>query len=82
MVTIDTGICMWCNKQGFVELTKAELTAYQSKKRGQFIQDVLPDLSLGKREQLISGSHEECFDNFAALEDEDEGDEEGEVPPF
>lgn len=68
MATIVTKACVVCGKAGAVELTDAEFEAYKTQKG--FIQKVLPRLTAGEREMLISGTHSECFD-ILFPEDED-----------
>lgn len=68
MAVIETKECMFCGKTGKVEVTDAELFAYKT--QPGFIQNVLPRLSEGEREMLISGTHSECFDAMFG-EDED-----------
>lgn len=68
MAVIETKECMFCGKTGEVEVTDAELFAYKT--QPGFIQNVLPRLSDGEREMLISGTHSECFDSMFG-EDED-----------
>lgn len=70
MVRIDTGICMFCNKPGHIELTDEQFARYSNKRHGDHIQDVLPDVSIADREMLITGSHSECFDKMFAEEED------------
>lgn len=68
MAVIKTKTCVVCGKDGEVQVTDAELFAYQT--QPGFIQKVLPRLSDGEREMLISGTHSECFDDlFGGFED-------------
>lgn len=69
MAVIKTKTCVVCGQGGEVEVTDAELLAYNAKPG--FIQDVLPRLSDGEREMLISGTHSECFDALFSVDDED-----------
>lgn len=69
MPVIKTKTCVVCGKDGEVEVTDAELLAYQT--QPGFVQKVLPRLSDGEREMLISGTHSECFDTLFAADDED-----------
>jgi hypothetical protein len=69
MPVIKTRKCVVCNIAGEVEVTEAELEAYQSKPG--HIQDVLPRLTDAEREMLISGTHSACFDYLFPAEDED-----------
>jgi hypothetical protein len=68
MAVIKTKTCVVCGKGGEVQVTDAELLAYQT--QPGFVQKVLPRLSDGEREMLISGTHSECFDDlFGGFED-------------
>lgn len=69
MPVIKTKTCVVCNIAGEVQVTEAELAAYKS--TPGHIQDVLPRLSDGEREMLISGTHSECFDILFPAEDEE-----------
>lgn len=64
---INTNPCMICDKGGKVEMSASQYEAYTAYRNGvgaRFIQDALPELSDGEREQLITGTHDECFDKF------------------
>lgn len=68
MAVIKTKNCVVCGKGGEVQVTDTELLAYQN--QPGHIQMVLPRLSDGEREMLISGTHSECFDDlFGGFED-------------
>jgi hypothetical protein len=70
MAVIKTKTCVVCGNAGEVEVTEAELEAYNT--QPEQIQKVLPRLTPGEREMLISGTHSECFDVLFPPEDEDE----------
>lgn len=53
-----TNSCCWCGDIGEVEVPSAGLLAYHN---GALIQDVFPDLDKSLREQIISGTHPECW---------------------
>lgn len=70
-MTVPTGPCFVCGKNGEVE--NVPIAAYYKWKQGAFIQNALPMLSNGDREQLLTGTHSECFDKmFPPDEDEEE----------
>lgn len=69
-ITITTGPCYVCGKTGVVENVPAE--GYDQWKRGAFIQDALPTLTAGDREQLLTGTHSECFDKLFPPDEDDE----------
>jgi hypothetical protein len=51
--------CKWCEKSHELELPKSGLNRW---KKGELIQDVLPELSADERELLISGTCGKCWD--------------------
>src|SRR3954447_648586 len=72
-VRVDTGTCHLCGRSGYLELDEVlAARAIQWRRlpaqRRPFIQNSLPELTPGQREQLLNGSHEACFD--AAFPDE------------
>ena len=69
-VEVDTGICVHCGKGGTVLMPKSVWTAWDNG-NGPFIQRLWPAGSAGDREQLISGTHDACF-NVLFPEDEDD----------
>ncbi len=79
--TVKTGICMLCGKPGHLVIDDTAI-AKRAKawQRLPFnlrplIQSYLPELTPGQREQLMSGSHEACFDKAFPDEDDEELDE-------
>ena len=59
VVTITCGQCG--EEQPPFRMTHMQLLAWR---QGEFIQRVLPDESPGRRELLISGTCERCFDSM------------------
>lgn len=61
-IKINTNLCLHCGKEGFIEMLEDEynkgLNAYNE---GAFIQEAFPSLSADQREQIISGTHPECW---------------------
>lgn len=53
--------CRWCKKEEEIPVTLEQLAEWQG---GKFIQDVMPELSPGQRELLISETCETCFDSM------------------
>ena len=53
--------CVWCGQNGVVGVDEKELYAYL---RGGAAQDVFKSLTVGLREQIISGTHPECWDRY------------------
>lgn len=62
--------CMLCNEPPRAILVDAAgLDAWLN---GALIQDALPDLSDGEREEVKSGIHEECWDRMFGGDDAEE----------
>lgn len=61
MKNIRTPQCPLCHKSGDIEVSN---TSYDSWKSGIAIQKALPELSSEIREQIISGTHPECWTNI------------------
>lgn len=68
MPIITTRPCTICGQTSEVEMTDAEVTAYQ---RERFIQEALPHWPKEQRELLISGTHPACW-TLVFGDDEDE----------
>lgn len=75
MTVIRTGACMLCGQPGQFEVDDPELakavldwTRLPAMRRPP-IQRALPELTPGQREQLLSGSHEDCYDKAFPEED-------------
>ena len=63
-----TPTCVMCSKEGFVEVSSE---GYMARKRGALIQEAFFDLDKSLREQIISGTHPQCWESMTAgLEDE------------
>ncbi|HEY5787681.1 MAG TPA: hypothetical protein VIT65_23195 [Microlunatus sp.] len=71
MVTISTPPCIHCGKPGEVTLPKEAWERYNAR-NGQHIQVAWPEGSAAEREQLINGTHGECFEAMFPA-DEEEG---------
>lgn len=68
-VTVTTLPCMCCGEAGFVKVLPSELAAYRA---GALIQNAMPSLSAGEREQIINGTHDACFEQLSAETDEED----------
>jgi hypothetical protein len=55
---VETPRCVHCGYKGEVEVPNSGLARRSA---GALIQDAFPDLSRGLREQLVSGTHPECW---------------------
>jgi hypothetical protein len=57
--------CMLCGKDAEIELTEDQYNRYKASQKhvGLYIQEALSELTSGQREFLISGTHEQCFDD-------------------
>ena len=64
----ETTRCFHCGQTGFLELPIEQAIAYAN---GALAQVAFPDLDRRLREQIISGTHPECWDQmFAPFGDE------------
>jgi hypothetical protein len=70
---------MLCGQPGSLEIEDEEVAKAAiawSRKPAMlrpFIQNALPELTPGQREQMLSGSHEACFDKAFPPEEEEHG---------
>ena len=53
--------CVWCGQTGIVGVDENELFAYL---RGNPAQESFKSLTIELREQIISGTHPECWDRY------------------
>jgi hypothetical protein len=58
LVTV-TQKCQWCFKDSTVTVDR---TAFDRWQAGELAQNVFTELSAGEREQLVSGTHEACWE--------------------
>lgn len=62
MIKVQTKTCMHCMQDGHVEMTYDEYnTGKALYEKGALMQEAFPSLSLEMREQLISGTHPDCW---------------------
>ena len=67
-ILIRTPTCVMCSKEGFVEVSSE---GYMARKRGALIQEAFFDLDKSLREQILSGTHPQCWESMTAgLENE------------
>lgn len=66
-VTVNTGTCIVCGKPGTVTLPRA---AYERIVAGEHIARAWPEGSVGDREMLINGTHDECFNKLFPPEED------------
>lgn len=65
---VQTKECIHCNESGYIDVQAQGLFFYN---QGKLIQECFPEMSVGLREQLITGTHPECFkEMFAEIEEE------------
>ena len=67
MPTIETAECPFCKKDGQVEVTDeqhAQFKQWEKQLRGPFIQDGLSTWPAELREQLLTGVHPKCWEEF------------------
>lgn len=79
IMTIVTQACIFCGEGGVIEMTQEVWNnGLAMRNEGKHIQDAFPTLNAGEREQLLTGTHEVCWDNeFGHCEElgEDKGEE-------
>ena len=73
VVWYSTKDCCVCGEHDTLLLRMAELEKW---KAGVFVQDAFPRLSAGKREQLVSGIHPDCWDSAVLTAKSSQGMEE------
>ena len=66
----ETKACMICQRKGTVEVPIAEWRAWDNG-NGSLIQNAMPSVSIADREMLMTGTHDECWDEIFEDEDED-----------
>jgi len=67
-ILMRTPLCVMCSKEGFVEVSSE---GYMARKRGALIQEAFFDLDKSLREQILSGTHPQCWESMTAgLENE------------
>ncbi len=73
MVTVLTETCHHCGQMGKVTMSASEYFAGKQRvENGELIQYAFPTLSADIREQIISGTHPECWDAMFADDESDE----------
>lgn len=61
-VEVKTKKCYHCKKIGFIIMDQQDyLKGARDYRNGAFVQDAFPNLNIGQREQIISGTHPECW---------------------
>lgn len=63
MMTIDCKPCMFCRSGPYKITVDIEPEQYRRWLGGTPIQLAMPNLTADEREQLMTGSHPECWDN-------------------
>lgn len=56
--TIWTKRCIQCGMEGYIDAPEDEIKKYEN---GAHVQDAFPDMSYGDREQIVTGTHSECW---------------------
>jgi len=57
-IKLKTKACIYCGLSGHIDVSYAAFKRYE---KGALIQDAFSDLSADEREQIISGTHSECW---------------------
>ena len=70
-IKLGTGVCLHCKQEGSIEMSEDEYNrGINAFNEGELIQCAFPGLSVDQREQIISGTHPQCWDElFAEKED-------------
>lgn len=62
-VEVKTKMCFHCKKVGFIIMDQQDwINGIKDYQIGAFVQDAFPKLNDGQREQIISGTHPECWE--------------------
>lgn len=74
-VEIKTKKCCHCKKVGFIIMDQQDwINGIKDYQIGAFVQDAFPNLNISQREQIISGTHPECWIELFGYDiSEDEG---------
>jgi len=61
-VEVKTRKCYHCGKDGYIIMPQQDyLNGSKAYRAGAFVQDAFPNLTIDQREQIISGTHPECW---------------------
>jgi thioredoxin-related protein len=71
MTLYATRRCAYCNKTGSIMVDEKELLHYL---RGNFVQDSFKNMTAPFREQIITGTHPECWQEMFGREMENVND--------
>ncbi len=66
-IKVTTKPCMECGKTSTLTVPT---TGYYQWRRGDYIQNALPELTPDEREMLITGSHPDCWDKMFPQEED------------
>jgi hypothetical protein len=62
---IPTRTCMVCHERGEIEIPDESMSRFELWQAGEgHIQNLLPELNAGQREQLMNGTHPKCWDDL------------------
>ncbi len=68
-IAVKTKTCIVCNEYEVWTLNRQAVESWQG---GELIQNAFPDMTMGDRELLISGTHSSCWDKLFPKEEEEE----------
>ena len=61
-VEVETRKCYHCGKNGYIIMSQQDyIKGARDYQNGAFVQDAFPNLTIDQREQIISGTHPECW---------------------
>jgi hypothetical protein len=67
LIKVITKTCIYCGEKGLLRVSPVALRKYQ---QGALVQDAFPDFSSDEREQLMTGTHAECWNKLFPEEEE------------
>jgi len=59
--TLWTKRCIQCGMEGYIDAPEDEIKKWDN---GASERDAFPSLSAGDREQIVTGTHSECWSNL------------------
>lgn len=69
IVIVPTETCFLCREEGTIEVIRKDWHEYQWDSPRKQVKDYFPYLDVSGWEQIISGSHPNCFDNMFGEEE-------------
>ena len=74
-VEVKTKRCYHCGENGYIIMSQQDyLIGKKAYDNGAFVQDAFPNLSIDQREQIISGTHPQCWIELFGYDIEEDED--------